>query len=117
MGNVNSGYNFWTKIPASYVLHGGCQAEGCGPTMWWGGPYFGDMTDVHLVRAGRKGCGKGLFASSLQAFIWPTAAKMLGTATSNIWSPACSFLLVTKIRVLLHFLYHRLQGQTLGSFM
>lgn len=108
----NSGYNFWTKIPGSYMLHGGCQAEGCGPTMWWGGPHFGDVTYVHLVRAGRKGSGKGLFASSPQAFIWPTAAKMLGTTTLK--SPACSFLLVMKIHHLLHFLYHRLQGQILG---
>lgn len=114
MNNVNSGYSFWTKMPASYVLRGGCQAEGRGPTMWWGGPHFGDVTDVHLVRAGRKGHGKGLFASSLQAFIWPKAAKTLGTATLNSWSPACSFLLVMKIHDLLHFLCNRLQGQTLG---
>lgn len=66
---MNSGYNFWTKIPASYVLHGGCQAEGHMPTVWWGGPHFGDVTDVHLVRAWREALGMRLRAFSLQAFI------------------------------------------------
>lgn len=111
---MNSGYNFWTKISASYVPHGGCQAEGRRPTMWWGGPHFGDVTDVYLVRARREARGMGLRAFSLQAFIWPTAAKTLRTTTLNSWSPACSFLLVMKINDLLNFLYHRLQGQTLG---
>lgn len=65
------------------------------PTCYMGaarlsGPRFGDVIDECLVRAGRKGHGKGLFASSLQAFIWPTAAKKLGTSTLNSWSPACS---------------------------
>lgn len=79
------------------------------------GPRFGDVIDECLVRAGRKGHGKGLFASSLQAFIWPTVAKKLGTSTLNSWSPACSlFFLVMKIHDLLHFLYHRLHSQTLG---
>lgn len=77
---------FWTKIPASYVAHWGCQTEGASlschildwPTLWWGGPRFGDVADVHLVTAGRKRPGKGIFASSLQELLWPTAAKMLG---------------------------------------
>lgn len=72
---------FWTKIPASYGAHWGCQTEGASlscHTLWWGGPCFGDVADVHLVSTGRKRPGKGIFASSLQELTWPTATKMLG---------------------------------------
>lgn len=34
MANVDSGYNFWTEVPASSVLHRGYQAEGCESAFW-----------------------------------------------------------------------------------
>lgn len=56
MDKVDSGYSFWTEISASSVLHRGTMLRAvilpCG-----------GVTEVPLVRAGRKGLGGGLAAS------------------------------------------------------
>lgn len=46
--------------PPCYIGAARLRAES---DLWWRGPHAGGVTDVHLVRAGRKGLDEGLVAS------------------------------------------------------